>query len=100
MPGAVRKILPVAALGDVTARGVVHLPALYGASGLYRVLNKTHCPVARLADDVENLLDPLGRLRSRKSDPGNIIIHRVGPVLLGPHVEQDEVARLDLRAGS
>src|SRR5262249_34559197 len=93
--GAVREVLSIARIGNVLARSLVNLPSGNAFFSGESLLHLPDAGIAPAGDDIEDL-HLLFRGRAQSAGPGNVVIDGIGCVLLGPNVEQDVVAGLDL----
>ena len=92
MPGAMNEILPETGLVDVIAGSPIHFPAGDLAAFLNRRFYLVDACVACAPNYFENLALAIGGRPAHKTGPGNIVINRAGRVLLGPDIEQHEIA--------
>ncbi len=94
--GTVDEGVAEARLADEFAGGVVHLEAPHG---LVREAAAHQVPggVAAAGHDVENLLLAVGGRGVADADPGDVRVDARGRLLLGPQVDEQEIALADGR---
>ena len=79
--------------------GVIDLEAAdlaFGRSGLFHFGDGS---VAGVADNVEDVADPIRRLAA-ETGPGDVVVNGVRAVEFGPHIEEDQVAGFHRGVGS
>src|SRR5579864_53750 len=87
MPSAVDKILSVSRFGNAFANRIVHLPA---GNLLARGDRIQHKPNACVPAGANNAKDFPHRVRRRFADetgPGDVVINRLGHILLAPNIQ-------------
>src|SRR6267143_2288258 len=94
--GPVDEIFPVPALGDEVPRGIVDVAPSDGFLLRERFLQEVQRCVAGVPYDLKDL-DVFFRDRAPQvPDPGNVVVGRTRFVLLGPQIQQNEIAGLNV----
>ena len=95
MPGAMNEIFSEAGLFYMSADRSIDFPSSDLTFRGDSFLHGLHSGVARLRDDLEYLAHTIRWGLAHGSRPRNIVVHSVGRILLGPDIQQDEIALTD-----
>src|SRR6266536_5082584 len=95
MPGAVDEVVAEACVFNDRTRGPIDLPSRDWACGCDGVDDEPGSGLAGVAHDAEDLLLALAGLGD-DAGPGDVVVDRFRSVQLGPDIDEDKVAGLEV----